>query len=62
MKKTTIEVSSNLTPFHQKLMLGMLSIMLKALEDNWKEKSKKTLSVTIDGKSIPNFRKENELL
>lgn len=61
MKKTTIEVSSKLTPFHQELMLGMLSIMLLSLEQNWKEKSKKTLSITMDGKSIANFRKENKL-
>jgi len=47
MKKISITVEHDLTPFHEESMKGMLDITLTALENFWNSNSKKGFSVKI---------------
>lgn len=48
MKKITITITHNLTPFHTESMTGMLNGCLEGLTRFWNDKSKKLFKIEIN--------------
>lgn len=47
MKKITITITHNLTPFHTESMTGMLNACLEGINRFWTNKSKKSFKIEI---------------